>query len=431
MDPRISSEIRTILTEFDKIKGSLSPIIAEVKKMQEMHVELRRLREETDSRLKKLDFEVRRLSQREPPLKDVVSSKTHIDDLSRQIESLRRQYAGVQKIGDISREVDRHVREAMAKMPPKGSQVNDDVNEARAENKRAISMLKNDIKEVDDKHTKIMSTTREKTAALITEANHLSKQVEDSLKKHDEALRSITEFENWFKHSEKTLMSNDQMTKSHVNQLVNEINNNRKDIHFSKKELEKVSQKMNDFTVLVAKLEKRQTTELSEMKGRMRDIERKIVFKPEIDKIQNSLATQQKEELLRMTNELSKVKEQLVKDSKMVQSTFESKHSGEIAALKNAREQLLSDIKVINEARASDMGEIKKKFELWATRTVELKQKINAESEGSRGMITALDKRITESTLKEDVEALKKKLDSLSIKVANTSKLIEELEKVL
>lgn len=362
MEQHLSSEIKTILHEFDNIKSSLAPLIAEVKKMQGIHIELKHLKEETDSRLKKLDFELRRLAQKEPPLRDVVSAKSHIEELNRQIDSLKRQYSGMQKTVDISKEVERHIKESLAKVPAKMNidekHVYDEISNAKADNKRSISMLKSELTEVDEKHMKLMNTTREKTAALITEANTLSKQVQESLLRNDEALKNIAEFENWFRHSEKTLMNNDQTAKRHMNQIVTEINNNRNDIHSSKKELEKLSQKTESFAALSSKLEKKQTAELSEIKGRMRDAERKMVFKHELDNIKNNLAMQQKEEFSRIVTELDKVKEIIAKDSKIMHNVFESKYKNEI-------------------------GE------------------------------------------------LKKTLDSLSIKVAGTSKIIEELEKVL
>ena len=300
MDPKTSSEIRTLLNEFDTIKSSLGPVINEVKKMHELRIELKRFKEETDSKLKKLDFELRHLAHREPPLKDVVSSKTRIDELSSQIESLRKQYSALNKETKIDKEVERQIRDSFNKMPKMiGSderRISEELNKIKNEVKHEVTMMKGELHDVDEKHTKMMNITREKVANLVAEADHMFKQIHESMLRSSEALKNIVEFESWFKNSEKVLLHNDETAKRHNEQIVNELNMHKKDIYNNKKETEKLSKKADDVSVMLTKLERKQTAELSEIKNRMRDIERRGIqngfdqkARAELDDIKNKL----------------------------------------------------------------------------------------------------------------------------------------------
>jgi uncharacterized phage infection (PIP) family protein YhgE len=294
MDPKIASEIKKILTEFDNIRSSLAPVVSEVRKIRDLQIELKRFKDEIDSRMKKMEFELRHTKQSGPSLKEIVTTKKQLDELRAQIDFVRKQPAAKPMLGDIQKELDRKVKEAVASMPmpkapPSEKAFSGELDKVRAENKRAVSQLKSELREVDDKHTRIMSTTREKTAALITEADRLSKQVQEMLAKNNDVLKNIEEFENWFRQSEKTLMQNDQTRQKHITQIANELNNNRGDIHENRILADKGLRRIDDLNALLTKLERRQITELSEIKNRMRELERRVIFRHEVGKIQDSL----------------------------------------------------------------------------------------------------------------------------------------------
>jgi len=300
MDQKTSSEIRALLNEFDTIKSSLGPVINEVKKMQESRIELKRFKEETDSKLKKLDFELRHLAHRELPHREVASSKNRIDELGSQIESLKKQYSALSKETKVDKELERQIRDSFNKMPKTinadEKKISEELDKIKADVKRQVTIMKSELHEVDDKHTRTMNVTREKVANLVAEADNMFKQIQESMSRSSEALKNIIGFESWFKNSEKILLHNDETAKRHNEQLVNEINAHKKDIFDNKKEAEKISKKADDISIMLTKLERKQTSELSEIKNRMRDIERRGIqnsFDPksriELDDIKNKL----------------------------------------------------------------------------------------------------------------------------------------------
>ena len=221
MDEHMAKNIKMLLDEMETIKNSLVPLLNEVKKVKSFEAELKRLRAETDSKIKKLEFDNRRLSQMHPEqgLKHISDLRAKIEYLSSEISRLKNVRTDEKKLNSTVEKI----RNEVYKNVPKGE----------ALPQKELQRVKALIDEIDNKYKSLISSTTAKTAALIPGFDNLNRQ----LTKTEEAITALKE-----------------KTSGHFDQVVEEINLHRKEMTAIKGDISRIEKKLTDLNNLLDKV---------------------------------------------------------------------------------------------------------------------------------------------------------------------------------
>jgi hypothetical protein len=421
MDKKFETTLRVLMTEFRNIKESLEPILKEVKQMESLRIELKNLKEEFDAKIKKLEFENRKL-QGEKAGTSVGKEFAH--RLERLNSSLTSRLDETTK---HVRDIETRLKKEVSRSESEDTHFQKSIKVEDKELKSIVNKeLKKNITEIDEKHMNLISTTRNKTADVISDLAQLKietsknteelRRIEGELNNKQESTSNrFNDFEKWFREQDKYSTKQLNLRKRHINQIVEEINNLRKLMHENKNLIvlnkEKFDEQVNkhielsndvsklktldqtkadvkkitDVQLGYNRLEKKTVSDVGEIKARMIELERRLLSKKDVDKIQTSIQKLQADKIKQIEDSLNKFQEldkltenlsRMMKYTELLKKTAEH-HGIQIAELTKTA----------------------------STKELEL--------------------------VKMSMDSLKKEIDSINIKVENTSKILKELEQVL
>jgi len=189
----------------------------------------------------------------------------------------------------------------------------------------------------------------------------------------------------------------------HKEQIVSELNKHKKAILKLNDENKKTSDKLANIATINSRLEKKQNTESGDIKNRIYKLEKKMITQAEFTELKNSLNLLKE----KIFGEVGSLKHQFGLLEKRIITKKELD-----SAVKTS---MTTENVAINQA-VKDMKELVKSEGL---STNEKMQKINA------GLSKELE------LLKNSTKDIANELERISIKVENTSKIMNEMEKVL
>jgi len=393
--------IAALLKEFEVIKDSLKPVLNEVKKSKETCIEFKKFKDETNAKLRKLDFEFRRNSSKKLPM-DNKKMEKQISDILSQIDHLKNAIGSIKasKCGctDYSKQIQR---------------LNDEINEVKKiqagfefpkELAGEVEKLKKAVLKkmdtVDKKQTESLRTTKQKVGVTIAELNALQKtlsKAESAREIHDSQIeKEIKEQQEAIKELKKTISVNAKEFETIKKDV---INNKYKvtDIKTADKKIDELSKKIEDVQVALNRSEKRRITEISDVKNRFMNFERRASNKGEVDKLQTDIQKRLGEKTLKLENELLGIKKE-----------FKSEVSKEV------------------EKREADLKSEINRF------LNALDQRFEKEREHSKGLLTGSLIKI-ERVMKEDqasVHNFRKDIEKFTSNIKEIKRLKDEIEGV-
>lgn len=357
--------IKALIKEFRVIKETLQPIAKDVKKINEIEVEFRKFKNDVNSQIKKLDFETRRIS----------SHKTG--------------NLNAKKIQELERQIQQKMRKASEMIEDKG--------------------------------------------------------------KIDHLIKRLAETDKWFREREKHQAKEMNIRKRHIEQIAEELNDARQRDHISasnmnknKKEISEIkaelvnikndvgslnksvstkveNSKINDVLINFSRLDKKATADVGEVKGRMRELERKIIQKKDIDLLQTQISEKMRSEIKHLEETLKKVSkyETSIKSLKREVSELATKEQYDYIR------EVITKIKNDADTNTHTISMFKKDLIDLISKT----KSLDAIEESIKPLTKEINQLSHEMNM--ELSSVKSHIDRIDIKVENTSKILKDLDKVL
>ncbi|MDD5182136.1 MAG: hypothetical protein PHC66_03125 [Candidatus Nanoarchaeia archaeon] len=334
MDQNLELALKTLNSEFKTIKSSLEPLSAEFKKINFLEIELKRLKSEVIPKIKALELRGRESA----PQKDNQAVSAMYRGLEAQLNKMRAEILELRKKPVIDKEQDSALRMI-------------------SENQGLIDVkLKKINRDFEDRYKKQIETNKEMIVNLISEKDSLKHEIEKNSLEFEKIKKEFEILHAAFHERDSQLTKDVNTRKRHINQVVDELNEARKKIYLNGTIIAENQEKIDDIKTQLAKikndlqnveksnstkvdirdiedtkisfsrLEKKTISDISEIKARMRELERKVVGKKDIDQMQTAIDGIQ-------TNEINKLKEEF------------TKLSSELSVLPNHVEAKLSNLK--------------------------------------------------------------------------------------
>lgn len=500
MDQDIEVALRTLNSEFRTIKNSLEPLSAEFKKLNSLEIELQKLKSEMIPKIKNLELR----SRDAIPSKNTLALAVQYKNLEAQLSKIRTDMSAFRKKPLIDKEQDSALR-------------------LLSENQSIIDVkLRKINSDFENKYKKQLDSNREMIVNVISENNALKRELEKNSMELEKVRKEFGSHRTIFQERDTQLTKDVNVRKRHINQIVDELNEARKKIHLNGTVSAETQEKIDDIRSQLAKLkndlqnieksnstkvdlkdiedtklsfsrlEKRTISDLGEIKARMRELERKIVGKKDIDRIQAIVQDLQineinklKEEFMNLSVDMSKLPthvETKLSNLKRVMSYIEliksdvDKLSTRISSsedktveinrmkrsidelnkkIENAsepNEEIKKQIRHVEESVRADQEHIKKEHERIEHRIDKL-----SESSADLGLLQSIKKDVANAIVKADrldstinivekithrLETVENRLDTefknvtaemnrINIKAENTFKILKDLDKVL
>jgi chromosome segregation ATPase len=289
MNEPMAKNLKVLLREIDTIKNSLGPLLNEVKKVRAFEAEVKRIREESDSKLKKLEFELRRAAHGGHAVapRDISDLRAKLEYLNQELGRLKNNY------------VDRKQLEAAVGVVTGGtSKV---IQKDEAFSKKELMRVKDLIDEIDNKYKNLINSTTAKTAALIPGFDNLN--------------REVLKVQNTIKELHKKLDEESGTRSGHCEQIVGEINNHKKDIVSNKKTVDKIEKQILDIRSLLDKIEKQHYNSTGEIKNRLYQIEKRIMSTGAIDRTQTEIQEIQAKAMTEQRKQIKETEDKIAKSA--------------------------------------------------------------------------------------------------------------------
>ena len=345
MTKDVERTMGVILREFEIIKSSLKPVVEEVKKSKETKIELERTKRDLEARIKKMEFEIRRLSQRPEISRDV-------SVLSDKLKKLQNDLSGIKSTSGASTAETKKVLKAIVSEEEFLTDVQ----------KSSIARLKKRIDELDKNHLKLISSTREKTAGILTE---LSKSNE------------------------------------HKEQIVSELNKHKAAILKLKEENKKLSEKLNNISAINSRIEKKQAAEAGDIKNRMHKLDKKMMTQQDLNELKTTLSALKEKvlgEVGSLKHQFGILEKKTITKREMdaaVKSSIKTENVAIETAVKNIRELIKSESSAATEKLQKNKSEISKEVELLKnnlSEVVKAMDGISIKVENTSKIITEMEK---------------------------------------
>jgi chromosome segregation ATPase len=467
----VENSIKSLIREFKVIKENLQPAIAEMKKIRELDVEFRKFKNDVYSQMKKIDFETRRLTAQKAGKVDTEK----VTALERELEH---------KLAVVNRQIDEYQEKARRASKDELSKIKAMKVEQTVEDTHIVKNLY----ELDKKHIELHSSNRQMIASLISDFHIFKKDFEQDRLNVERNTKKLEEFDKWFKERDREHTKEMNVRKRHINQIAAEINEARDRDHANAIEIDELRKRtgenreniakvlselstlnkliktkvdnvrLDDTALNFARLDKKITADIGEVKGRMRELERRIVGRREIENMQKEIAVLNTKLLNK--GDIDKVQTDIIETFKKEINVLNEKirnvsqDENAINLLKKEDAALKAEVENCRQslARLSNIP-TKEQFEYMKDVITKLKQDVDTNTDLShllkKDLAISIGKieevyslkepmkslknelNSTSSRLNADLESIRRELDRINIKVENTSKLLKDLDKVL
>jgi hypothetical protein len=325
-------------------------------------------------------------------------------------------------------------------------------------------------------------------ASLISDFHIFKKDFEQDRLNVERNTKKLEEFDKWFKERDREHTKEMNVRKRHINQIAAEINEARDRDHANAIEIDELRKRtgenreniakvlselstlnkliktkvdnvrLDDTALNFARLDKKITADIGEVKGRMRELERRIVGRREIENMQKEIAVLNTKLLNK--GDIDKVQTDIIETFKKEINVLNEKirnvsqDENAINLLKKEDAALKAEVENCRQslARLSNIP-TKEQFEYMKDVITKLKQDVDTNTDLShllkKDLAISIGKieevyslkepmkslknelNSTSSRLNADLESIRRELDRINIKVENTSKLLKDLDKVL
>jgi chromosome segregation ATPase len=464
----VENSIKSLIREFKIIKDNLQPAIAEIKKIKELDVEFRKFKNDVYSQMKKIDFETRRLAAQKAGKIDT----DRVAALEKELE---------QKIAIVNRHIDEY--QAKARRSSK-----EEFNRLKTDQHTQDTGIVKNLSELDKKHIELHSSNRQMIASLISDFHIFKKDFEKNRMDVERNTKTLEEVDIWFKERDKEHTKEMNVRKRHINQIAAEVNEARNRDHANSIEIDELRKRtgenreniakvlselstvnkliktkvdnvrIDDVALNFSRLDKKTAADIGEVKGRMRELERRIVGRREIENMQRELAVLNTKLLNK--GDIDKIQTDIIENFKKEINVLNEKIRNisqdenainllnkEVVALKaeieNFRQSLTRISNIPTKEQFEYMKDVITKLKHDVDANTDLSHMLKKDLAASIGKIEeiySLKEPIkslknelisTSSRLNADLESVRKELDRINIKVENTSKLLKDLDKVL
>lgn len=550
MDNDIETALRALNNEFRVIKNSLEPLSAEFKKINSIEIELKKLKLDIVPKIKKLEMDIRRFGEARHS-KEIPKMSMQYKNLEGQLNKIKselilskkeprkeKENKETESISDRQKILESKLKKTNRDLEQKLEKLTDEfiilkkqpgIDKEQQELLNTLSqnqsMIKSKLdksgKQFEDKYYKQIQSNRKMIVSLISENNQLKHEFE---KKDAEFEKLKNEFQLLNKgvlERDKDITKSMNTRRRHINQIVEEINQTRKKSYSQGIVIAENKEKIDDMKIQLTKLknstdnlensnktkvdmkyiedvkldfsrlEKKTNSDVGEIKARMRELERKLVGKKDIDKMQTTIQDIQtnqinklKIEFAELTKEMSEIPKKveaklsnlkrvmqyidnLKSDSDKLSARADNaeakfieinklksglemldKKIGRIAVPVNDMQNLVNYVDVVKkdyEKLKDSQAVTEQRIDKLSKTTVDMSLlksvkedvvKAMSKSEKLESVVDVLEK-LNEKIVKlegkfaADVKNIEKQVDGLNIKVEKTSKMLGELDKVL
>lgn len=288
MDERAKKNLRTISEEFHNIKSSLGPLLNEIRTIKVLESEMRRLRAETDSKLKKVEFGVRHAAQIRPVInpKEISDLRAKVDYLSKELNRLKEEQREGQKIDDLTEKALANIDKKLPKL--------DSVSEIK------LAKIRREMAEMDNRYRHLINSTAGKTAALIPGFDVLD--------------RKVMRINESVKETQDRLNDNIKTINKHFDSIVEEINLHKKEMHSDKKNITKLEQRTMQLENAIEKFDKSSDQLIEELKTRISNLEAKVSSTRTVDKSQTGIQDAHSKSLAEHRTQIKEIEDRMEKD---------------------------------------------------------------------------------------------------------------------
>lgn len=235
MSDEIKRTIGVLLREFEIIKASLKPVLEETKNSRETKIELERTKKDLEKRIRAIESDFRKISQKSEANRDIFVLKDKMEKLQKDL-AVSKSNSG----GNIN-EIKKIIRAIISEEEFLGEM-----------QKTGISRLKKKIDEANKNQMELISGTRQKIAGVLTELSKI---------------------------------------KGHEEQIESELNKHKNAIFKLKDETKKMEEKTAGIAAIGSRLEKKHSTESGDIKSRLYKLDKKMITKAELDELKKDIVS--------------------------------------------------------------------------------------------------------------------------------------------
>jgi len=419
-------DLRIINIEFEEIKNSLGPILKEFKTLKERVAHLEQLKSEEESKIKRLEFEIRRLTNQENVTSKIVEIKNDVEKLKQLRSNLNEN-----EIISIKKEINNLKNQNKDNL----NILKDSIKQELSKNE--TTALKNDLKTLKD----IINSNEEKISSLKKELEKYKETAFSVVEMSEASTKNLIKrlpFKKDIDDIKEEIVSI-ELSKKYLSEKIESIENKLSNIDYNtlKKEIQDLKDRLNGFVISIENLES--------FEKRFQKKESEISKNEEVRKKHISLIVEEinkhKKEIFNIQKEINQMITKFKKMQKVITDFLETKESD--------IQKAISKIGIIDKMLESNKS-IKDKMdtfeETYTPKLVEIENELNAlnskikaileiKEEVNRNIKSIKDSKSKEiSEIKLEIEKdyknnIKDIVDNLKEKFSNVLNKVNELEK--